>query len=400
MRTFTKEQIDEYLKFLDNDILNLDEFIGQCVVCGKLLSESNLPDGPEKEVVCLKDREYFVEEYSELIRSGQFIDTNTNGLVIKTDEEIRKEKLTSKKIEGLSVGEVILLDWINFKKAEYIKPNYFEKSYGIDVSDSIDTLQEQKYIRLGSPSESIYSFSNIELKEILENFKLKKSGTKSELIQRIKKELNVKNIKTYIRPTWVVTDKGKDFLKKYNIIIWAHKIDSNRGYHVGVTPFSILPYLSSTNDNETIAITVCQDIINQNLMSGEVLPDIVSSSIFQSEMYGILKNDQKQLESLLLGMMFLVTGVFSRVSSNNWKINYIGFPMYKHFKSQLTKFKYHISRGYIDTLAKSIYMKYEKFLPENKLCDTLDDFVNAIIITVYETEKEWDTLSENWINKK
>lgn len=399
MRTFTNEQIDEYIVYACEHILEQNEFIGKCVICGCMLSELNLPNGPEKKVVCLNDREFFVEEYNELIKLGCLIDTNNSGIIIKTYKEIWEDELTSYKIEGLSVGEVILLDWTTNDKVKSKIPKYFENNYAINVKDSINTLNKEKYIRLGSPLESIYNLSKIELTIILEKFNLKKRGNKSELIKRIKNNLNDIELENHIKLSWRLTQKGENFLNKYNSIVWAHKIPTIFGYHSVVTPFNVLPYLDSGKNKETIAITICQNIINQNLKSQGIIPEIVSSSLFQSEMYGLLTKDEEELSHLLFGMMFLLTGMFSRLNHCNQNIDFVGFPYYKIFKSKLTKFKHHILSDKINTIATTVYIKYHKFLPKNKMYDGLNDFINAINITIYGTESEWDKLKMNWMKK-
>jgi len=71
MRIFTEKNIKNYMEYVNKNIIELNEVIGNCFQCGEKLSVLELPKGPEKEVVCLKDREYFVEEYEMLIEEGE-----------------------------------------------------------------------------------------------------------------------------------------------------------------------------------------------------------------------------------------------------------------------------------------------------------------------------------------
>lgn len=66
MKIFSEAEIEEYLKYTDENVISLEEVLGHCFTCGALLSEVELPEGPEKKVVCLKDRDFFVEGYEEL----------------------------------------------------------------------------------------------------------------------------------------------------------------------------------------------------------------------------------------------------------------------------------------------------------------------------------------------
>lgn len=72
MKEFTEAQVEKYLKWTDENVLPLEEIAGRCHICGELFRDVELPEGPEKKVVCLKDREYFVESYKEIVSSGGF----------------------------------------------------------------------------------------------------------------------------------------------------------------------------------------------------------------------------------------------------------------------------------------------------------------------------------------
>lgn len=72
MKIFSEADIEKYLKYNDENVVSTEDILGQCFMCGVKLSETELPEGPEKKVVCLKDREYFVETVEELIEMGEF----------------------------------------------------------------------------------------------------------------------------------------------------------------------------------------------------------------------------------------------------------------------------------------------------------------------------------------
>lgn len=69
-RVFTEEEISKYMDYVDKEVLELEEILGRCFQCGRPLDEVELPEGPERKVVCLKKREDFVAEYEELIKEG------------------------------------------------------------------------------------------------------------------------------------------------------------------------------------------------------------------------------------------------------------------------------------------------------------------------------------------
>lgn len=71
MRNFTELDVERWIKVTDENVLPKEDFLGRCFACGKNLSEVELPDGPEKKVVCLNNRDYFVENFEEWEEEGQ-----------------------------------------------------------------------------------------------------------------------------------------------------------------------------------------------------------------------------------------------------------------------------------------------------------------------------------------
>ena len=71
MKIFSEADIEKYLKYTDENVLPTEEILGQCFICGQKLNEVELPEGPEKQVICLKDRDYFVESFEELVEMGE-----------------------------------------------------------------------------------------------------------------------------------------------------------------------------------------------------------------------------------------------------------------------------------------------------------------------------------------
>lgn len=65
MRHFSELDVERWIDVMDENVLPREELLGRCFSCGKDLSDLELPEGPEKKVVCSKDREYFVENFEE-----------------------------------------------------------------------------------------------------------------------------------------------------------------------------------------------------------------------------------------------------------------------------------------------------------------------------------------------
>lgn len=71
LRQFTEEEIEKWIDYTDENVLPREEFIGRCYVCGENLINLVSSEGPEKEIVCFKDREYFVSDFEELEEWGK-----------------------------------------------------------------------------------------------------------------------------------------------------------------------------------------------------------------------------------------------------------------------------------------------------------------------------------------
>lgn len=205
MRQFTKKEIEDYLEFTNENIIPLQEILGQCFVCGLSLDEVELPEGPEKKVVCLKDRDYFVESFESFEHEG-------------SEPEVQPE-LLKKDDSGLIPGEIILLDWCSGKNTEKRFPNYFE-GYAVDVPISIDKLLNKNFLEYGNYYEQLNALTVAKLSEILKNHKIKSKGRRNELVQRIlDNDIHLSNIPKAFK----LTDEGKKTLEYNEHIVSAHK---------------------------------------------------------------------------------------------------------------------------------------------------------------------------------
>ncbi|CAM3352176.1 hypothetical protein [Nosocomiicoccus ampullae] len=71
MRIFTEEEIEKWIDYTDEEVLPKEEFLGRCFACGEFLNTVELPEGPEKKIVCLRDRGYFIDQYEFLVKDGE-----------------------------------------------------------------------------------------------------------------------------------------------------------------------------------------------------------------------------------------------------------------------------------------------------------------------------------------
>ena len=204
MREFTEEEIEKWIDYTDKNVLPKEEFLGRCHQCGDFLVNLELPEGPEKKIVCLKDLEKFVSDFEELAES---------------ELEFQPE-LLKKDDSGLIPGEIILLAWCSGKNTKKRIPNYFYSSYAVDVATSIDKLLNKNFLEYGNYHEQLNALTVPQLSELLKHNKIKSKGIKKELVQRLlDNDIHLSNIPEVFK----LTDEGEKILEYNEHIVSAHK---------------------------------------------------------------------------------------------------------------------------------------------------------------------------------
>ena len=127
--------------------------------------------------------------------------------------------------EGVLPGDIIMLWRIgfgNFTTETHI-PNYFEYRYGIESRESIQLLISLGFIYQGTSIDTLELMSAPVVKRILGNHKLKKTGNKNELLERVYDNIIEEELsKEYSERRLIITNSGKELLKKYDDIIQRH----------------------------------------------------------------------------------------------------------------------------------------------------------------------------------
>jgi hypothetical protein len=142
---------------------------------------------------------------------------------------------TKKLSNGMFPGEIVLLDWIEGKTVDANFPGYFEYNYGINAKNSAFKLVHEGYMKYATPIESLPSLKVTQLKEMLKTKKLKVSGNKKELVERIQENFSFEEVSNHIESALLkLTQKGEEVFKEFYYIVPAHKNDSKDGiYNVG-----------------------------------------------------------------------------------------------------------------------------------------------------------------------
>lgn len=137
---------------------------------------------------------------------------NACDFIIKTEKEIPKFSY---------VGQTVFLDWVDGKsikeKEDY--PQYFFYDYGIlNCKELHKNMIRENFLQEANIKIILLSKSVDELKKILEEYGLKKSGKKIELVERIIVNNDFSKIDVS-DSIYELSEKGKEFIKKYNYIL-------------------------------------------------------------------------------------------------------------------------------------------------------------------------------------
>lgn len=122
-------------------------------------------------------------------------------------------------------GRIVLLNWLNGKPIDSIPPLEFsrEDMFNLNWVSVKNKLISDKLLKLANPEEILPFLKVTELKEILKSNNQKISGKKSELVERIKSNIETKKYSSTLNSTLVTTSYGNQLLNKYKKILLAHK---------------------------------------------------------------------------------------------------------------------------------------------------------------------------------
>ena len=153
---------------------------------------------------------FFLFSKKEVAEKGN--QKNACDFIIKTEKEIPKFSY---------VGQTVFLDWADGKsikeKEDY--PQYFFYDYGIlNCKELHKNMIREDFLQEANIKIILLSKSVDELKKILEEYGLKKSGRKIELVERIIENNDFSKIDVS-NSIYELSEKGKEFIKKYNYIL-------------------------------------------------------------------------------------------------------------------------------------------------------------------------------------
>uniref|UniRef100_UPI0035640AB5 SAP domain-containing protein n=1 Tax=Fusobacterium nucleatum TaxID=851 RepID=UPI0035640AB5 len=233
--------------------------------------------------------------------AGKENQKNACDFIIKTEKEIPKFSY---------VGQTVFLDWVDGKsikeKEDY--PQYFFYDYGIlNCKELHKNMIRENFLQEANIKIILLSKSVDELKKILEEYGLKKSGKKIELVERIIENNDFSKIDVS-NSIYELSEKGKEFIKKYNYILVL------RGTSISVSEFekekAKIEKPLSTND-------IIWSIYNKHSLSFFYAKDfgLYRNTIF--EMANFLRKEGRNKQALLFELKGLYCDLSGKSNNNS-----------------------------------------------------------------------------------
>lgn len=110
---------------------------------------------------------------------------------------------------GLSIKDILLLDYFDQKPLHHKVPPYKYNIYGPDANTRIDTLMDAGWIRTSKPQETVSLLPDKALSDFLKRYNLSGEGTHAELASRVIANIPEKDYAHGVPKVYVLTKKGQ-----------------------------------------------------------------------------------------------------------------------------------------------------------------------------------------------
>lgn len=145
-----------------------------------------------------------------------------------SDEEIPKARLIGlPQLHGLSIGQVILLNWLNGKNEEEHVPGYFSFQYGINAVQERKKMISTGLVQIASPEKALNALKIVDLKNILRDNGKTLSGRKTDLVQRIAAQITTDKYVSLVPKVLEPSSFGAEIISNGGLVIWASKQQLN-----------------------------------------------------------------------------------------------------------------------------------------------------------------------------
>lgn len=289
--------------------------------------------------------------------------------------------------KGLLVGEIILLDWFNHKKESAEVPEYFTY-YGINWTNSLPKLLDSSFLRYSTNPEKLPTILAKDLKDILSNNGLKKSGKKDELVQRILDNLDESTYMKYVNfNVFTLTETGTNIVDHCQILLWSHKNYQNNTL---LNPGIMAEYIDDNRSNNVIVM----DILNKEFER------TVRAKHFIKASYSLLNRINLKLK---LGEVnsamddLLIENLITFSGATNGNLDSYSFSD----KGRLINIQHDLNLSDDDLFIRAgeVFDAFDARIPGNKLYNDKQEYLDALKVLLNGTMAEFNQLAESLTNR-
>lgn len=306
--------------------------------------------------------------------------SNTKITSNKNYESLRKES-----------GRIVLLNWLNGKPIDLIPPLEFsrEDMFNLNWISVKNKLISDKFLRIATPKETLPFLKVNQLKEILRSNNQKISGKKSELVKRIKDNVDEAKYYDTLDQTLVTSESGDQLLKKYEKVLWAHKrsteclSQTDEPIDIRVNAVSFMNKVGNGKNKEDDALDNYKNAVIFHIKDNNYR----QISIDLRQVALMLKEQSKLRESLfyftaselfeLSGMQFYIEGELYA--------NYFDLENIRSFsKAEILNLIYSIPMNLDEykLVIENVWKEYRKHLPNCSLIRSKQEFINKMTVTL------------------
>lgn len=263
-------------------------------------------------------------------------------------------------------------------------PGYMR--YELDIVNPIDLhhyLINEGYLGKPSLEKMLNSLKSTEIKKILEQYNIPKTGKKADLIKRAVERLSTEQVDSLIDSFegYCITKKGEDFIKQYHYYIDIH---THANWQISVDEYmdikNSLHFNASFND-------VAWGIFNNRSLTYTFEGNWGSLICNKFNMLEILKEECKLQQSFYTALEILYLQLSGMGNNNSLEPLNILFVS-KHILLTIYDLKQYYDPALIDKCYKSIRLPFHYFKPST-LKNIMNDIINSTEIVSIEKYKQF-----------
>ncbi|CAK1229099.1 SAP domain-containing protein [Fructobacillus tropaeoli] len=312
--------------------------------------------------------------------SNTKITSNKNKEYNTSYESLRKES-----------GRIVLLNWLNGKPIDLIPPLEFsrEDMFNLNWISVKNKLISDKLLRIATPEETLPFLKVKQLKEILRSNNQKISGKKSELVKRIRDNVDEDKYYDTLDQTLITSESGNQLLNKYEKILWAHKRSTE-----------CLSKTEEPIDIRVNAVSFMNKIGNGKKKEDDALDNYKNAVIFhiKNNTYRQISIDLRQVALILNEQSKLRESLFYFTASELFELSgmqfYIEGELYANYfdlenvrsfsKTEILNLIYSIPMNLDEykLVIENVWKEYGKHLPSCSLIRSKQEFINKMTVTL------------------